>query len=111
MTIGYSNADYLTALNLIRAARRGDESVLLDPMLFQVKTAGGGKASTNFAWLLAVSRIPGDAPAELPDQSRLVGRLAILHRNAANRLDRIIHRPRVGMRKVRASRSQRSRPG
>jgi hypothetical protein len=83
---GYSNVEYLSTLRLIEAARRGNEAVLLDPMLFEVKTAGGGKALTNFTWLLAVSRIPSDAPASLPDSARLTGRLAILHRTTANRL-------------------------
>jgi 4-amino-4-deoxy-L-arabinose transferase-like glycosyltransferase len=84
---GYSNVEYLSTLRLIEAARRGNEAVLLDPMLFEVKTAGGGKALTNFTWLLAVSRIPSDAPASLPASAQLTGRLAILHRTTANRLD------------------------
>jgi hypothetical protein len=84
---GYSNVEYLSTLHLIEAARRGNEAVLLDPMLFEVKTAGGGKALTNFTWLLAVSRIPSDAPASLPASAQLTGRLAILHRTTANRLD------------------------
>jgi hypothetical protein len=84
---GYSNVEYLSTVQLIDTARRGDEAVLLDPMLFEVKTAGGGKALTNFTWLLAVSRIPSEAPSSLPDAARLTGRLAILHRNTANRLD------------------------
>lgn len=87
MDDGYSNVEYLSTLHLINAARRSNEAVLLDPMLFQVKTAGGGKALTNFTWLLAVSRIPSDAPASLPDPTQLTGRLAILHRTTANRLD------------------------
>ena len=45
------------------------------------------EASTNFNWLLAVSGIPRDAPTALPDPRSMVGRLAILHRNTANRLD------------------------
>lgn len=87
MDDGVSNVDYLATLSLIEAARQPDEAVLLDPLLNQVKTAGGGKASTNFNWLLAVSRIPSDAPAVLPDNTGLVGRLAILHRTTASRLD------------------------
>jgi hypothetical protein len=84
---GYSNVEYLSTLQQIETARQGNEAVLLDPMLFEVKTAGGGKASTNFNWLLAVSGIPRDAPTALPDPQSMVGRLAILHRNTANRLD------------------------
>ena len=84
---GISNVDYLATLTLLNADRHDDEAVLLDPLLNQVKTAGGGKASTNFSWLLAVSRIPSDVPAELPPPTTLAGRLAILHRTTANRLD------------------------
>ena len=82
---GYTNVEYLGTLRGIEASRRGDESVLLDPLLNQVKTLGGGKASTNFNWLLAVSRIPSETPTELTASPGLTGRLGDPHCTTANR--------------------------
>lgn len=84
---GFSNALYLTTMQQIRAARQADEVVLLDPQLTTVKSTGGGKASTNFAWLTAVSRIPTQ-PLDTSGRSNLTGRLAILHRSTADNLDK-----------------------
>jgi hypothetical protein len=80
---GFSNSGYLGVLTQLQAARRGDEVVLLDPLLFDVKTPGGGKALTTFSWLLAVSRIPAQTLADGADIDELDGHLAILHRETA----------------------------
>jgi 4-amino-4-deoxy-L-arabinose transferase-like glycosyltransferase len=80
---GFSNGGYLSALTQLRAARRDDEAVLLDPLLFEVKTPGGGKALSTFSWLLAVSRIPVETLADGTDVRALDGHLAILHRATA----------------------------
>jgi hypothetical protein len=83
---GFSNALYLTTMRQVQAARQGDEAVLLDPQLVTVKSTGGGKASTNFAWLTAVSRIPTER-LDTSGRSNLTGRLAILQRSTADNLD------------------------
>jgi hypothetical protein len=83
---GFSNALYLRTIRQVQAARQADEAVLLDPQLGSVKSTGGGKASTNFAWLSAVSRIRTE-PLDTGGRSDLNGRLAILHRSTADSLD------------------------
>ena len=83
---GFSNVLYLGTVAQLRAARSGDESVLLDPRLREVKSAGGGDAGINFPWLLAVSRIPTEPWTEDGGRSTPSGRLAILHRATAERL-------------------------
>jgi hypothetical protein len=75
---GFSNALYYRTLQQVEAARIGDEAVLLDPQLATVKSAGGGKASSSFLFLLALADVP---------TADLTGRLAILHRSTADRLD------------------------
>ncbi len=84
---GFSNALYLQTLQQVRASYDGVRPVLLDPRLRDIKSAGGGTAGTNLTWLLAVSRVP-TAPLD-PAQSGegLDGRLTILHRSTADRLD------------------------
>lgn len=85
---GFSNALYLRTLDQVRAAELGDEVVVLDDRLSEVKSAGGGDGRSNFTWLLAVSRISsgtwdgagGDAP------EALAGQVAILHRTTAEHL-------------------------
>jgi hypothetical protein len=90
---GFSNALYLRTLDQVQVARKADESVLLDPMLADVKSTGGGKASSSFALLFALADIPSEPldtsvrpgqPAKAPE---LAGRLAILHRSTADKLD------------------------
>src|SRR5688572_14539127 len=83
---GFSNALYLSTLRQVQAARQGDEAILLDPQLVNVKSTGGGKASTNFAWMTAVSRIPTER-LDTSGRSNLTGRLAILQRSTADNLD------------------------
>ncbi len=83
---GLSNALYLSTRSQVRAAQ-SDEPVLLDARLRDVKSVGGGNAGSNFAWLLAVSREPAEVWHDGDDPSALVGRLAILHRATADRLD------------------------
>jgi hypothetical protein len=80
---GFSNSGYLAALTQLQGARRDDEVVLLDPLLFEVKTPGGGKALSTFSWLLAVSRIPAQTLADGADVGALDDHLAILHRATA----------------------------
>jgi hypothetical protein len=87
---GFSNSSYLAALMQLQAARRGDEVVLLDPLLFDVKTPGGGKALSTFSWLLAVSRIPAETLADGADVDALDGHLAILHRATAAALADVV---------------------
>jgi len=92
---GFSNVQYLRTVSQLEAARRGDEAVLLDPLLTTVKSTGGGKASTSFLFLLALSDIPNAPlpmakPNETPGvtaHTDLVGRLAVLHRSTADNLD------------------------
>ena len=89
---GFSNALYLRTLDQVQAARQADEPVLLDPQLAQVKSTGGGKASTSFAFLFALDDIPSEQldtsvePGCQPSRSSS-GRLAILHRSTADQLD------------------------
>ena len=83
---GFSNALYLRTLDQVKTARAGNEAVILDERLQQVKSLGGGKAGTNFHWLLAVSRIPVEPLSEPADPQLLDGRLAILQRATAERL-------------------------
>lgn len=84
---GFSNATYFRTMALIRGARQPGEAVLLDPLLNNVKSTGGGKASSSFDFLLALERIPTQ-PLESAGQPReLTGRLAILSRATADRLD------------------------
>jgi 4-amino-4-deoxy-L-arabinose transferase-like glycosyltransferase len=84
---GISNAVFLSTAADLQAARVGDEAVLLDPQLDQVKSVGGGKANTSLTWILAVSRIPSEALDDTADPRILDGRLAILQRATADRLD------------------------
>ena len=97
---GFSNAMYLQTHDQIRAAELGGELVVLDDRLGEVKSAGGGNARSNFAWLLAVSRIPaGTWDAAGDDPAALVGHVAILHRTTADRLtDRLSLAPLDGRR-------------
>jgi len=87
---GSSNSLYLQTLHLVEAARRDDEAVLLDPRLSEVKTGGGGKASTSLSWLLAVSRVPSQPLGDGASTAELDGRLAILQRDTADRLDDVL---------------------
>jgi hypothetical protein len=87
---GFSNALYLRTFHQIEAARANGETVLLDPQLVNVKSTGGGKASTSFTFLLALAGIP-DAPLDTSSYADLTGRLAILHRSTADRLDDTMH--------------------
>ncbi len=84
---GFSNTLYLQTLRQLQAARQGDEVILMDPQLLQVKSLGGGKAWTSFIWLLAVSRLPNESLNDASAPSGLIGRLAILQRDTADRLD------------------------
>lgn len=87
---GFSNALYLRTLDQVAAARDGGETVLLDPLLATVKSTGGGKASSSFTFLLALSKIPAEELTTATiqtGQTELTGRLAILHRSTADRLD------------------------
>jgi hypothetical protein len=90
---GFSNARYLRTVDQIEGARQSDERVLLDPMLADVKSTGGGKASTSFAFLFALNDIPSEPldttvrPGQPAKSADLAGRLAILHRSTAERLD------------------------
>jgi hypothetical protein len=83
---GFGNALYLRTMQQVQAARQGDEAVLLDPQLSTVKSTGGGKAGSSFAFLLALSRVPSEQ-LDTSGRSALAGRLAILHRSTADRLD------------------------
>ena len=90
---GFSNALYLRTLDQVQAARQAGEPVLLDPRLAEVKSTGGGKASSSFAFLFALNEIPSEPldttvrPGEPAKAVELAGRLAILHRSTADRLD------------------------
>jgi hypothetical protein len=84
---GFSNALYLRTMDQIEAARRGDEAILLDPQLATVKSTGGGKASSSFAFLLALARTPSER-LDTSGRTNLTGRLAILHRSTADNLDK-----------------------
>lgn len=90
---GFSNALYLRTMDEVRAARQTDEPVLLDPLLANVKSTGGGKASSSFAFLFALDQIPSEPldtsvrPGAPAKSVELAGKLAILHRSTADRLD------------------------
>ena len=90
---GFSNALYLRTMGQVQAARTSDESVLLDPQLASVKSTGGGKASSSFAFLFALAQIPNEPldtsarPGQPAKSTELAGRLAILHRSTADSLD------------------------
>lgn len=90
---GFSNALYLRTLHQVQAARQAGEPVLLDPRLAEVKSTGGGKASSSFAFLFALNDIPSELldtsvrPGQPAKAVELAGRLAILHRSTADRLD------------------------
>ena len=84
---GFSNALYLRTLQQVKAARQGGEPVLLDPQLASVKSTGGGKASSSFTFLLALAAIPSEPLDASGETGDLVGRLAILQRSTADRLD------------------------
>jgi hypothetical protein len=90
---GFSNVLYLRTLDQVQAARQPGEPVLLDPQLATVKSTGGGKASSSFAFLFALNDIPSEPldtsvrPGRPPKSAELAGRLAILHRSTADRLD------------------------
>jgi 4-amino-4-deoxy-L-arabinose transferase-like glycosyltransferase len=83
---GFSNALYLRTLHQLEAARQADEAVLLDPLLANVKSTGGGKASSSFTFLLALEHIPNEPLDAAGPSADLAGRLAILHRATAERL-------------------------
>ena len=83
---GFSNAAYFRTLDLLKSAGAGPEPVVMDARLIEVKSAGGGKAHNNFAWMFAVSRIPTENWSAAAGPTPLVGRLAILHRNSAEEL-------------------------
>jgi hypothetical protein len=90
---GFSNALYLRTMDQIQATRQPDEMVLLDPQLASVKSTGGGKASSSFAFLFALAQVPSEPldtsvrPGQQAKSVELAGRLAILHRTTADRLD------------------------
>jgi hypothetical protein len=90
---GFSNALYLRTMGQVQAARTSGESVLLDPQLASVKSTGGGKASSSFAFLFALAQIPNEPldtsvrPGQPAKSTELAGRLAILHRSTADSLD------------------------
>ena len=90
---GFSNALYLRTLDQVQAARNAQEPVLLDPRLAEVKSTGGGKASSSFAFLFALNEIPSEPldtsvrPGRPAKSVELAGRLAILHRSTADSLD------------------------
>lgn len=84
---GFSNELYFRTLREVEAARASDETVLLDPLLATVKSAGGGKASSSFVFLLALTDVPSAEMDAAAPASELTGRLAILHRSTADRLD------------------------
>jgi hypothetical protein len=83
---GFSNAAYLRTLELLKSAGAGREPVVMDARLIDVKSAGGGKANNNFAWMFAVSRIPTEHWHSADGPQPLVGHLAILHRSSAEEL-------------------------
>jgi hypothetical protein len=83
---GFSNAMYLRTMQQVQAARRDGEPVLLDPQLSTVKSTGGGKASSSFAFLLALAGVPSER-LDTSGRSNLDGRLAILQRSTADNLD------------------------
>ncbi|MFN8636482.1 MAG: glycosyltransferase family 39 protein [Chloroflexota bacterium] len=85
MEDGFSNALYLRTLQQVEAARRPDETVLLDPALANVKSTGGGKASSSFTFLFALEGVPNDT-LNTARLDNLVGRLVILNRSTANRM-------------------------
>jgi hypothetical protein len=84
---GFSNALYFSTLQQVEAARVDGETVLLDPLLATVKSTGGGKASSSFIFLLALADVPSAELNAAVPTSELTGRLAILHRSTADRLD------------------------
>lgn len=84
---GFSNALYFRTLRQLEAARVGDEAVLLDPQLVTVKSTGGGKASSSFTFLLALGSVPAEPLDPAAKSADLTGRLAILHRSTADRMD------------------------
>lgn len=84
---GFSNALYLQTLHQVQAARQPGEAVLLDPMLANVKSTGGGKASSSFTFLLALEQVPNQPLEAGGQRTDLAGKLAILHRSTADRLD------------------------
>jgi 4-amino-4-deoxy-L-arabinose transferase-like glycosyltransferase len=82
---GGDNTLALRALEQLKAARRGDEVVVLDPRLIEVKAVGGGSAANSLGWLLAVSGIPSLA---YDGNSRgITGYLAVLQRDTADIVD------------------------
>jgi len=90
---GFSNALYLRTMDQVQAARQANEPVLLDPLLASVKSTGGGKASSSFAFLFALAEIPSEPlntsvrPGAPAKSVELAGKLAILHRSTADSLD------------------------
>jgi hypothetical protein len=88
---GFSNATYFKTLSQLRGAGAGAETVVLDARLIEVKSAGGGRAGTNFAWLTGVSGIPSENWRLEDGPDRLVGRLAVLERRSADALKDQVH--------------------
>jgi hypothetical protein len=90
---GFSNAMYLRTMDQLETARQSGEAVLLDPQLANVKSTGGGKASSSFLFLFALAHIPSEQldtsvrPGQPAKSVELAGRLAILHRSTADLLD------------------------
>jgi 4-amino-4-deoxy-L-arabinose transferase-like glycosyltransferase len=82
---GGDNTLYLRAVDQLKAARRGNEMVVLDPRLIEVKTAGGGSAANSLGWLLAVSGIPSLSYDGNP--RGIAGHLAVLERKTADAAD------------------------
>ncbi|MCC6179360.1 MAG: glycosyltransferase family 39 protein [Chloroflexi bacterium] len=87
---GFSNARYFRTLAQVEASWHGAQPVLLDPRLRLVKSAGGGNAGTNFDWLLAVEGVKTDSLEVTLKPADLHGRLAILQRDTADRLDQTL---------------------
>lgn len=103
---GFSNTVYLRTMAQVTAARVADEAVVLDADLLEVKTPGGGKASNTFTWLFAVTRVPTETWSPDDGVDRLIGRLVILRRTTAERLD-----GRVALQPINGQRlSSRDRP-
>ena len=84
---GFSNDLYFRTLQQIETARTADETVLLDPLLATVKSTGGGKASSSFIFLFALADVPSEEMNPAVNPADLTGRLAILQRSTADRLD------------------------
>jgi hypothetical protein len=87
---GVSNANYLATLATLRANLQPTERVWVDPHLRDIKMPGGASVGSTFSWILPVSRIDGQLLAQPLRPAELIGDVALLHRDTAASLRRVV---------------------